>query len=148
LFWSVHESTWLDPNTERARYLMQSQRQSVPRLGCMKVITITDDGQPRLSKTERTRNRRATGSGVIPPSDEHRPPGPVELGIIAECESLAMADERPALAAVAKLLARHLDNEQYSGMHVQCHRALAFAMKPLRGKAKRNRLAAIRMLSK
>jgi hypothetical protein len=46
---------------------------------------------------------------------------------------LPMADERPALAAIAKLLAHHIDDPQYQGMHPQCNRALQLAMKPLRG---------------
>ena len=91
----------------------------------------------RTPSADRMRRRRATGSTKMPvPSGQHPDegePGPVELGVIAECDSLPMADERPALAAIAKLLAHHIDDPQYQGMHPQCNRALQLAMKPLRG---------------
>jgi hypothetical protein len=123
---------------------------AVPRLWAMKVITITDDGQPRLSKTERQRNRRATGSGVpLPPLPTDRP-GPCEAGVIAECADLPLASERPATVLMAQAMARILDDDRCMGMWPQASRALMAKMAALRPKASRNpkRLAAVRMMSK
>jgi hypothetical protein len=115
----------------------------------MKVVTFTDDGVPR-SKAERQRNRRATGSSKVPPPPPaDQPPGEVELAIIEETEGLSMAEERPALVAIARNLARHLDDPQYAGMHNQCFRALELAMKPLRRtKPKVRRLATVKGMTR
>ena len=52
--------------------------------------------------------------------------------MIEECALLPLAEERLASVENAKLMARHLDDNDLTGIWPQCHRALALAMADLR----------------
>jgi hypothetical protein len=121
------------------------------RLRGMKVITFTDDGKPRpLTRAERQRWRRATGSSKPLEPKPDTGPGPVELSVIEEWAAYPLAKERPAMYEEARKLAQLLDTPEAVGMHVQSGRQLHSLLNQLRPKAspKGKHLAVVRRMAK
>lgn len=96
-----------------------------------------------LAESERKRNWRATGRSNLVQFPTRakgaalvsRPTqqlcGEVEASVLAEWASVAGAEEKRAALAMARSVARILDNPQFAGMHVQAARQLSQILESL-----------------
>ena len=107
----------------------------------------------RAAETARKRDYRARGGAVVMtmPKGKSKPKprgvGTVESATIAECEPYE--DDRPAMASIARTLAKLLDDPQLLGLHTQASRQLTTILNNLASSKKRKsgaRLAAVRQL--
>jgi predicted protein tyrosine phosphatase len=72
----------------------------------------------------------------------------MEAPVVAELESLPQASQRPALATLAKVLARDLDDQSFAASHPALSRELRNVLGELRhGVRSQGKLAAVQALS-
>ena len=83
-----------------------------------------------------------------PPADVPPAPGPVEIGVRAQLEHLASAQERPGVFAVAVQLAAVLDNQSAIPQHASAARVLTEIIMSFTRQSRRpGRLTAVRSLT-
>jgi hypothetical protein len=111
------------------------------------------------AETDRKRNYRATGSGAKSSDytegaagDRNSEVGEVEAAVIAECESLPLAAQRPTLVIAARDMARIMDNREVSHWHSKAAKAMLEYMAQLYPQQKPRkmgqRLATVHALTK
>lgn len=108
-------------------------------------------GSAGMPISKSTRSGAEKRSETTPPSDPKKPdtphvPGETERAVIAECSSLSMADQRPAMVALATRMARILDNAELTTLWPTTSRQLQAVLNDLRGGSRtkrKGRLAAV-----
>lgn len=111
-------------------------------------------GECRAANREHSRRRRAEPLRAVttPPADVARavpaPAGPVATAVRAQLDHMAGAEDRPALAAIAIVLAEVLDNQNAVPQHAAAAHRLVETLDRLgRSPAARGRLRGVRSLT-
>ena len=106
-----------------------------------KAMAQADNVRPIKSAQGRVKTQPSRPVAASEPPTEPQPPedlgpGPVELAIMASCETSPVAAERPELVAMALCLAKLMDNQQLQKDHTSASRQLSNLMAQLKPTAK------------
>jgi hypothetical protein len=116
--------------------------------GCR--CAVCKQANREYARTYRARNALhvVTGAPAAVAAPANGLPGPVEFGVRAELDGLALAEQRPALVAIAYALARVLDDPAAIPQHPTAAHRLAETLDKLsKGSRGRTRLASVQQMT-